>query len=271
MTVAAHDLLERLPTVERDAGIPAHVQIEQWLMTAIVSGAVTPGERLPAERTFAARLGVSRMTLRHTLERLERRGVLVRVPGRFGGAFVAEPKIDCDLTGLAGFTEQMRRAHMRAGARVVSATTVAAPRSVAERLELAPGGQVHEVVRVRSADRAPLALEHSYFPAALFPDLVQHHLTGSLYALLTRLYGQGPHTAVEYLEPVTADREQAQALGTKPGAALMRVERTAHSVVGQPVEFAWDVYRADRVRLMIRTGVGTDVTPALRGVAPAQD
>jgi GntR family transcriptional regulator len=41
------------------------------------------------------------------------------------------------------------------------------------------------------------------------------------------------------------------------GTALMSVERVAQSVAGLPVEFARDVYRADRVRLMVRTDVRT--------------
>lgn len=268
--MTALDFLGSLPSMQRADGVPVHTQIEQWLMGCISTGTLKPGERLPSEREFAAGLGISRMTLRQALDGLERRGVLLRVPGRFGGAFVAEPKIDCDLTGLAGFTEQMRRAHLRAGARLVSTQTVSASRAVAEHLEVTPGDRVHEIVRVRSANRVALALERSYLPAALFPDLLEHRLTGSLYALLRRHYQQTPHTAVEFLEPVTARRDEATALDTQPGAALMLVERTAHSVAGQPVEFARDVYRADRVRLMIRTSVGTDVTPALRGVARSE-
>lgn len=235
--------------------MPAHAQIEAWLTDEIGRGALATGARLPAERALAAALHVSRMTLRQALDGLARRGVLVRIPGRGGGAFVAEPKIDCDLSGLAGFTEQMRRAHRRAGARVLGARTVAAPVSVATALDLPAGVQVHELVRVRSADRAALALERSWLPAALVPGLLGRRLTGSLYDLLGEVYGLAPHTAVEYLEPVTASAGDAAALGVEPGAALMRVERTARSVAGVAVEFAHDLYRADRVRLMIRTEV----------------
>ena len=106
----------------------------------------------------------------------------MRKPGRLGGTFVAEPRIVCDLTGLAGFTEQMRRAHVRAGARWCSAVTrPATARRTARALGLDRGDPVHEIVRVRSANREPLALEQACFPAALFPDLLDHRLTGSLY------------------------------------------------------------------------------------------
>jgi GntR family transcriptional regulator len=252
------ELLGRAPVLERRRGMPAHAQIERWLMDQITQGAVATGERLPAERDLAAALRVSRMTLRQALDGLARRGVLIRLPGRAGGAFVAEPKIDCDLTGVAGFTEQMRRARRTAGAQVLLARTVEAGPEVAAALRLPPAAAVHEVARVRSADGTALALERSWLPAELLPGLLDHPLTGSLYDLLDRAYGLAPHTAVEYLEPVTADPSDAGALGVAAGTALMRIERTAHSAAGQPVEFARDLYRADRVRLMVRTAVGPE-------------
>ncbi|MFC4947842.1 GntR family transcriptional regulator [Pseudonocardia sp. GCM10023141] len=249
------DLLGRTPVLQRHHGVPAHVQIERWLLAQIAAGEIVTGDRLPGERVLAAALRVSRMTLRQALDELARRGVLVRLPGRRGGAFVAEPKLDCDLTGVAGFTEQMRRADRRAGARVLSARTVAAEPPVATALGLPAGDPVHELVRVRDADGTALALECSWLPAAQLPGLLERPLTGSLYDLLGRGYGLAPHTAVEYLEPVTADAADAAALGLPVGTALMQVERTAHSATGVAVEFARDRYRADKVRLMIRTEV----------------
>lgn len=246
-------LLDRTPVLVRRRGTPVHAQIEQWLMAEIGGGGLATGDRLPGERELAAALQVSRMTLRQALDGLTRRGVLLRTPGRAGGAFVAEPKIDCDLTGVAGFSEQMRRARRRAGARVLAARTVAAGGEVATALDLAPGDPVHELFRVRSADRAALALERSWLPAARLPGFLDQRLTGSVYRLLADRYGLAPHRAVEYLEPVTAEPGDAVDLGVEPGSPLMRVERTAYANAGVAVEYARDLYRADRVRLMIRT------------------
>jgi len=47
---------------------------EQTLIHLILSGEFTPGEALPAEREMAARLGITRPTLREVLQRLERDG-----------------------------------------------------------------------------------------------------------------------------------------------------------------------------------------------------
>ena len=48
-----------------------------------------PGERLPAERTLAVQLGVSRTALREAIAQLSSQGLLVARVG--GGTFVAEP------------------------------------------------------------------------------------------------------------------------------------------------------------------------------------
>ena len=73
---------------------------------------------------MAGALGVSRMTLRQALNGLESKGLLVRKRGRWGGSFVAKPRFDYELSGLPGFTEQMRRSNALAGARVIEAATV---------------------------------------------------------------------------------------------------------------------------------------------------
>lgn len=247
------------PDLSTPGPLPAHTRIEQWLSRVIERGDLVPGDRLPAEDQLAASLGVSRMTLRQALSSLEAHGAVVRKQGRFGGTFVSEPKIECDLTGLAGFTEQMRRANIRAGARVVSASTVQAGRDVAAALSIERDAPVHEIVRVRTARREPLALERSYFPAQSFPGLTEQPLTGSIYRLLAQRYRQAPHTATETLTPVLADEAEARLLHVDPGAPLMLIERTAFTAAGVPVEFARDLFRADRVRISVRSGINAKV------------
>ena len=60
------------------------------LLAAIRLGIVTEGNRLPAERDLAARLEVSRMTLREAIRALQIAGYVVCRRGRHGGTFVVD-------------------------------------------------------------------------------------------------------------------------------------------------------------------------------------
>jgi GntR family transcriptional regulator len=246
-------LARKPPKITRQTGVTAHAQIEDWLADAIAARQLKPGDRLPTEHELAAWLGVSRMTLRHALGELAQRGLVTKTVGRNGGTFVAEAKLEQDLTTLAGFSEQLRRHGKVAGARVLAATQIPASPAAAAALALAEGDPVHEVRRIRLADGRPMVIEHSLFPAGLFPDLLDCRLDGSLYELLEERYGQRPYRARESLEPVIAGVREAEALEVDEGAPLMLVERTAYSRAGQPLEFARDLFRSDRTRVVVWT------------------
>src|SRR5581483_8713495 len=87
-----------------------------------------------------------------------------------------------------------------------------------------------EIARVRLADGEPFALERSTFPGR-FAWLLDRDLTGSLYELLG----------------------DAEALGLRPGAPLMLVDRIAYDGAGEVVETARDVFRGDRTRIVAWT------------------
>ena len=74
-----------------------------------------------------------------------------------------------------------------------------------------------------------------------------------MYELLETRYGLRPHRARESLEPVTAGVREAEALDVAEGAPLMQVERTAYARSGEPLEFARDLFRGDRTRIVIWT------------------
>jgi GntR family transcriptional regulator len=258
VTRALRKVLRRL---DRE-GVPAHAQIEERVAEAVTAGDLRPGDRLPPERELAERLGVSRMTLRQALESLSNRGLLVRFRGRRGGTFIAQPKIERDMTTLAGLTQQLRRQGHRADAKVLTARRGGSGRRSAEALSLAPGDDVFEIVRLRLSDGEPLALERSLFPAERFPGLLDCPLDGSLYELLEERFGERPVRAIERLEPVLADPAEAGTLGVRTGSPLLLVERTAFDADGVPVEFAQDLFRGDRTRVLIESTMQVEPAPS---------
>ncbi|MFC7893782.1 FadR/GntR family transcriptional regulator [Streptomyces sp. NPDC057381] len=58
------------------------------ILQVVRLGLVSGGERLPAERELAERLGISRVTLREVLRVLQDQGLVEARRGRYGGTFV---------------------------------------------------------------------------------------------------------------------------------------------------------------------------------------
>jgi GntR family transcriptional regulator len=234
--------------VKRGRG-PAHAQIEAWLAERIAAGRLAAGDRLPPERELAGRLGVSRMTLRHALESLERRGLVARRVGRDGGTFVATPKLE--LTGTSALSDQLRGLGLEAGARVLAAVERDATPG-----EEALGRRVYVIERVRLANGDPVALERTVVAADVFPGLLEAPLDGSLYELFRTRYGDVPVRAVERLEPALARPDEAAALAIEPGAPVMLVERSAYGSSGRLLELSRDVFRGDRTRVTWESQIG---------------
>src|SRR5919107_4051284 len=162
------------------AARPVWAQIEEQLADRIESGALEAGERLPPEREIAEALRVSRMTVRQAFASLAARGLVERGVGR--GTFVgAAVKVDHDLNRVMGFTAQVERQGLEAGAEILAAAEQPAPEQVARALGLDPGAAVVRLERVRSGGGSAVTLEDSFLPAERFPDLLGHDLSGSLY------------------------------------------------------------------------------------------
>jgi GntR family transcriptional regulator len=245
-------LLVDRPDLAGAGDLPAHTRIGTWLEQLIVSHTLAPGDKLPSEVEIANALGVSRMTLRQALSTIEAKGLIDRRRGRFGGNFVTAPRIEFDHASLPGFTEQMRRIHVEAGAEVLRAATGRPTVEVRQRLGLKRGEQVHEILRARSANGEPIVLEEAYLPAAIFPGLLSANLTGSLYMLM-RSYGASAFSADEEIEATQATSEQAGLLGIEAGCPLLLITRTSFNESGVAVEFSRDYHRSDRARIRIKS------------------
>lgn len=235
-------------------GSPAYRSVARSLAERIRSGKMPPGSRVPSERELAVEYGISRMTARASVNLLGQRGLIER-RGR-SGTFVAAPKIELDLSSVAGLSARLLRQGITPGARVMEARETSAGEldtAVAGALGVADDEPVYGVVRTRTGDGEPLALEESYFPAFCCPGLLDNELTGSIYELLRDRYGLEPAHLRQEVELTQLDSAAAAKLGAHPDVPVLRVTRTAWDTDGKPIEFARDLYRGDRLLFISET------------------
>jgi GntR family transcriptional regulator len=234
-------------------GRPAGEVIEEHLRDLIAKGDFDRHARLPPERELAERLGVSRMTLRQALAALERDGLVTRSAGRNGGTFIAQGTVERNLSRFTSVPAYLRSQGFDAGSRVISASVEAADAETAEALEIAPQTPVYHLVRVRLADGVPISLEHTRLRADVLPGLLECPLGDSISDILGSRYGRVLVRAVERIEAVLADADEADALGIRRGAPLMSVHRVTYDGDGVALEFSHDLFRGDRTRTVAWT------------------
>lgn len=236
--------------LDKNSFTPIYHQIEQALRLQIESGELPPGHPI-SERDLSETLKVSRMTTRQALQALREDGLIYSERGR--GTFVAESKMNVHTRRLLGFTEDMRRRGLTASSKVLSFRRFRPETSIAERLLLGEGEEAIEIVRLRLADRIPMAHETCMLPARLCPQLKRADVErGSLYQILEQSYGVKLGHADEILEAACATAREAELLSIKPRSPVLVVTRTVFADDGAPIEVVRSVYRGDRYQAAIQ-------------------
>jgi GntR family transcriptional regulator len=202
---------------------------------------------LPTENALAAEFFVSRNTIREALTVLKNEGLIDRGPKV--GTHVAQRKYEHGLDALLGLKETFKdlgevRNEVRA------AMLVAAPPSVARRLQLEPGEQAVFIERLRYLGDLPLSLDLTYLTPDLGSQVLDHPLeTNDLFALIEQVSGQRLGSASLALEAIPADAHSAATLQVPDGAALLMLERLTSLDDGRPVDLEYIRMRGDRITM----------------------
>jgi GntR family transcriptional regulator, N-acetylglucosamine utilization regulator len=232
-------------TIDKRSTIPYYEQLAELLRKEIEDRKPRAGlYQLPSENDLAELHGVSRPTIRHALDALEREGYIYREKGR--GSFAATRRVEHELTQLVSTTEAMSQRGWNVITRVVGLNRLPAPPPAACALELEPDAEVYELCRLRIAEDVPLSIQIAFLPAHLCPKLEENDLTGSLYRLLESRYGLRLWTANETLRARGAGKEEAKLLQVRKGTPVMFAERVTYTSTGAPVEYLEAAWRGDR-------------------------
>jgi GntR family transcriptional regulator len=207
----------------------------------------TYADGLPAEHELAAEFFVSRNTIREALNILKHEGLIDRGPKV--GTHVAQRKYDHRLDALLGLKETFKN-YGEVRNEVRAAMPVAAPPSVARRLQLEHGEQVVFIERLRFLGDLPLSLDLTYLVPDIGAKLLGYPLeTNDVFALIEQVSGQRLGSAALALEAISADAHSAATLQVPDGAALLMLERLTSLDDGRPVDLEYIHMRGDRITM----------------------
>jgi GntR family transcriptional regulator len=235
--------------------IAVYLGIADKIRHEIVSKQLSAHTRLPSEPELARKYGAARATVRRALAKLQDEGLVYS--RKAVGSFVTEPRVDQDLDQLFSFSEFMVYRGMKPGTRLVRSETqrLEDPDSpMLHYLGLRKGAEVLYIRRLRLGGREPLVIANTWLPEARFPDFRKNDLEHqSIYDIMGAA-GYRPTDAIQTIESVSLNAEDAKLLTVPAGSAALLIRRVGYAR-GVPVEYAIDFYRGDRTKFRVRLGV----------------
>lgn len=229
--------------------VPKYAQIMNYYITKIKNKELIEGQKLPTEDEICKLFNVSRITVRQALDEIARLGYIVRIQGK--GSYIGTSKTQLQLNKLQGFSEEMISKGLKPSTELVEIVLITPDSNVAEKLKIDQMVKVYSIIRIRSTDNIPMAVEHSYVPFYLCNNLEEQDLTKSMYEIFEKKYNFKVTHARQSIEAILIDKYNARLLNIEPLQQALKIERISYTNDGIPCEFVTSVYRGDKYKFYV--------------------
>jgi DNA-binding GntR family transcriptional regulator len=233
--------IQTFSKLDRRSPIPLYFQVSQIMEAAILSGQLSPGDRLENEVAICARIGLSRPTVRRAIEELVGKGLLVRRRGLGTQVVHGQVTRGVELTSLF---DDLIRAGKKPTTKILELKKMKASELVAAQLGVSPGEQVIYLHRVRGAGRTPVAVMQNWIHPR-FAQLVDEDLAQSGLYEWIRSQGATIQVAKQKIAARRASPEEALLLDIDKNAPVLTMDRTAFDNTGVALEYGQHCYRTD--------------------------
>jgi GntR family transcriptional regulator len=254
--------------------------VYDWILNHIATKGLKSGDKLPSATDLAELTGVSLISVRHALDKLENAGKIHRHQGI--GTFVTRERIRSEPNRPGELLETLGGSQDAALTTQLLNIAIGLPSAnIAKALSISPGEPVWEITRRRNLGTEAAILEQAILPLSLVPAMEEDKLAAgdSMYRFLADRYGLRDEYSEQSLEvdkPTAAERE---ALGLTARDQVVRIRGVSFTADGKAFDCYRQTYRASDFtfyiagsgnrRLLQPTDIGEwEVQPLSRGPAP---
>ena len=163
--------------------LPKYLEIKTNLIAQIKTGYFCKSEMLPTEKELCSRYGVSRITIRKTLDELKKEGYVSSRPG-FGTKINHHKEDLSAFTLVESFTSEMKEYGSKIKTIKASLTIVYADEERANEMRCEIGDKLYNLKRVRGDDKGPIVYSDTWLHLPFDLPSTQDFLYGSLYQYL---------------------------------------------------------------------------------------
>jgi GntR family transcriptional regulator len=231
--------------VNKNIKLPLYMQVHASLHHWITQGRYEPGRHLETESNLCRMFGVSRITIRKSIELLAQEGLVESIQGK--GTFVADSNphlpVRADMNQRISRAKQLARKSSTDDLRI---EIESASKEVATDLNLENGEQIITSSYVRVLNEQRIGYAESAFPVSLGIKLTAKDFR--LNTMLTILEDKGiALSGIDHLIGATlADARLAGLLDIQVGAPLVRIKMVMLDLLHKPVERVVAFFRADQ-------------------------
>ena len=230
--------------INKDSKLPLYCQLMQVII-AEIDTCLEVDAKLPSEREFCTKYGLSRSTVRQAFLELEQEGYIYKIHGK--GTFVSPKKLNQELLKFYSFTTEMKKLGKKPESKVLSFDRIVCDWNLAQKMKLEPGTEVYRFLRLRLADQKPVMLETSYVPQKRFEGLSREMLEESaMYDLFSHTYGVEFTYAEEKFQAVGTDDKTAKYLNVGKSLPSLKIERFTYER-DQIIEYTMSMARGDQL------------------------
>ncbi len=226
-------------------------QVRQDILNRIKEKDYPEGSKIPTEKQFCEQYGVSRITIQNAILSLVNDGVLYRIKGK--GTFVKKKRIDWHfMTQDTSFNQQILSMGMTPSTNVLNFEVIPASESVAENLCIQEGERVIHLLRLRYANREPMAIVESFLPYSLCSHILKYNFSvSSLHEALNDKPESSIVKVVRYVEAIPASNTEKLLLSVPKGSPIQFFTNYAMNDKQQIVDYCVSYFRGDKSRFAV--------------------
>ena len=205
---------------------PVYLQLADLIERKINKNEYPLGSKIPSERELIDAFGISRMTVRKAIEVLIEKGLLTRQHGK--GTYVSQAAVHSPLDSIQSMGKFIQDSGLLPSNKVLLTKKAKAGAKYSKIFDIDPEDDIFLLFRLRLANGKPFALEYTYTPYHIVPDLDSYDFE------LTQ--------DTQRLEIVRVMNPQAALLNVEEGSAVFMLHNTVTNSSGKTIEYTRSYY-----------------------------
>jgi GntR family transcriptional regulator len=230
--------------------IPLHYQIADYLEDMLKRGELSQEKQVPPEEELAALFGVSRTTIRHSLEHLLNKGLLTRKQGK--GTFWTEGASLLRQEKMAGINKQIFNISEKTTVRVLSKSSEEGNDEAHRFLGTPANSSLIVFKRLRSAGGEPMSYTINYLPKHYGQQIEKKHLQRmTMLETLESVVKIELGTIEHEVEITRATVEISQLLGIRVLEPVLTIQTLVFDREKMPVEIVWTHFVENKYKFRV--------------------